>query len=92
VFLDHRQRRARDPRVEKGIPVGQELCRSFAEKFGQSTIDKHTATVTAWESVHDVVILYFSRYPLVPGCSLRVRILSFSVRCDSVVSLSGGQQ
>jgi hypothetical protein len=92
VFLDHRKWRARDPGVEKGIAVGQELCRSFMEKFGQSTIDKDIPTVTAWVSIQDVVILYFSRYPLVPGCSLRVRVLSCGVRCDSVVSLSRGQQ
>jgi hypothetical protein len=92
MFLDRRQWCARDPRVEKGIAVGQELRRSFIEKFGQSTIDKHIPTVTAWVSVNDVVVLYFSRYPLEPGCSLRVRNLSCGVRCDSVVSLSRGQQ
>ena len=62
------------------------------EEFGQSTIDKYIPTVTAWVSDHDIVVLYFSRYLLVPGCSLRVRIPSCGVRCDPVVSLSGCQQ
>jgi hypothetical protein len=64
----------RDPQIEKEIAMGQELCRSFTEKFGQSTIDKCIPTATVYVFVHDIAILYFSRYLLVPGCSVRVRI------------------
>ena len=41
VFLDHRQWYARDPRIEKEIAMGDELRRTFMEKFGQSIIDKY---------------------------------------------------
>ena len=46
VFLDHRQWYARDPRIEKEIAMGDELCRTFMEKFGQSIIDKYRPTAT----------------------------------------------
>lgn len=44
VFLDHRQWYARDPRIEKEIAMGEELRRTFLEKFGQSVIDKYRPT------------------------------------------------
>ena len=44
VFLDHRQWYARDPRIEKEVAMGEELRRSFMEKFGQSIIDKYRPT------------------------------------------------
>jgi hypothetical protein len=47
VFLDHRQWYARDPRIEKEITMGQELRRSFMEKFGDSIIDKYRPAVAA---------------------------------------------
>jgi hypothetical protein len=47
VFLDHRQWCARDPRIEKEIVMGEELRRTFLEKFGQSIIDRYRpATAT----------------------------------------------
>ena len=46
VFLDHRQWYARDPRIEKEIAMGEELRRTFMEKFGQSIIDKYRPTAT----------------------------------------------
>ncbi|KAF9643594.1 hypothetical protein BDM02DRAFT_3191430 [Thelephora ganbajun] len=46
VFLDHRQWYARDPRIEKEIAMGEELRRTFREKFGQSIIDKYRPTAT----------------------------------------------
>jgi len=46
VFLDHRQWYARDPRIEKEIAMGEELRRTFLEKFGQSIIDKYRPTTT----------------------------------------------
>ena len=46
VFLDHRQWYARDPRIEKEIVMGEELRRTFMEKFGQSVIDKYRPTAT----------------------------------------------
>ena len=46
VFLDHRQWYARDPRVEKEIAMGEELRRTFMEKFGQSIIDKYRPVAT----------------------------------------------
>ena len=44
AFLDHRQWYARDPRIERGIVMGEELRRMFMEKFGQSIIDKYRPT------------------------------------------------
>jgi hypothetical protein len=46
VFLDHRQWYARDPRIEKEIAMGEELRRTFLEKFGQSVIDKYRPSAT----------------------------------------------
>lgn len=46
VFLDHRQWYTRDPRIEKEISMGEELRRTFLEKFGQSIIDKYRPTAT----------------------------------------------
>lgn len=46
VFLDHRQWYARDPRIEKEIMMGEELRRTFMEKFGQSIIDRYRPTAT----------------------------------------------
>ena len=46
VFLDHKQWYARDPRIEKEIAMGEELRRTFLEKFGQSIIDKYRPTAT----------------------------------------------
>ena len=46
VFLDHRQWYARDPRIEKEIAMGEELRRTFLEKFGQSIIDKYRPSAT----------------------------------------------
>ena len=47
VFLDYRQWCARDPRIEKEVAMGEELRRTFMEKFGQSIIDKYRPTATA---------------------------------------------
>jgi len=46
VFLDHRQWYVRDPRIEKEIAMGEELRRTFREKFGESVIDKYRQTAT----------------------------------------------
>ena len=46
VFLDHRQWYARDPRIEKEIAMGEELRRTFLDKFGQSIIDKYRPAST----------------------------------------------
>ena len=46
VFLDHRQWYTRDPRIEKEIAMGEELRRTFMEKFGLSIIDKYRPTAT----------------------------------------------
>ena len=46
VFLDHMQWYARDPRIEKEIAMGEELRRTFMERFGQSIIDKYRPTAT----------------------------------------------
>ena len=46
VFLDHKQWYARDPRIEKEIMMGEELRRTFMEKFGRSIIDKYRPTAT----------------------------------------------
>ena len=46
VFLDHRQWYARDPRIEKEIVMGEELRRTFMERFGQSIIDQYRPVAT----------------------------------------------